>query len=45
MQVVINKCFSLKKFGEDPLVVFDKNERNVPLIPINDVTVPKARLL
>jgi len=44
MQVVI-KCFFLnseKKLAQDRLVVFKKN---VPLIPKNDVTEPKARLL
>jgi len=27
------------------LVVFEKNTKNAPLIPKNDVTEPKARLL
>jgi len=45
MQVVINKCFLLnleKNLVKIRLVVFAKN---VPLIPKNDVTVLKARLL
>jgi len=47
MQVVINKCFlnPKKNFGVDPLVVFEKNTKNVPLIPKNNITKPKARLL
>jgi len=45
MQVVINKCFLLnreKKLAQIRLVVFEKI---APLIPKNDVTEPKARLL
>jgi len=45
MQVVINKCFVLnreKNLAQIRLVVFEKN---APLIPKNDVTDPKARLL
>jgi len=45
MQVVMNKCFLLnpeKKLAQIRLVVFEKN---APLIPKNDVTEPKARLL
>jgi len=45
MQVVINKCFLLnpeKNLAQIRLVVF---EINAPLIPKNDVTEPKARLL
>jgi len=48
MQVVMNKCFLInpeKKFGADPLVVFEKNAKKHTLIPKNDVTEPKARLL
>jgi len=45
MQVVMNKCFLLnleKNLAQIRLVVFEKN---VPLIPKNDVTELKARLL
>jgi len=47
MQVVINKCFllnleTLKNFGADPSCHF---RENLPLIPKNDVTEPKASLL
>jgi len=45
MQVVMNKCFLLnpeKTLAQIRLVVFEKN---APLIPKNDVTEPKARLL
>jgi len=45
IQVVINKCFLLnpkKNLAQIRLVVFEKN---APLIPKNDVTEPKARLL
>jgi len=45
MQIVMNKCFLLhpeKKLAQIRLVVFEKN---APLIPKNDVTEPKARLL
>jgi len=48
MQVVINKCFLFnpkKNLAQIHLVVFEKNEKNAPLIPKNDVTEPKARLL
>jgi len=41
----MNKCFLLnseKRFGADPSCRFRKN---VHLIPKNDVTEPKARLL
>jgi len=41
----MNNCFLLnpeEKFGANPSVVFKINE---PLIPKNDVTDPKARLL
>jgi len=34
-----------KKFGVDPSCRFRKKCKNVPLIPKNDVTEPKARLL
>jgi len=36
---------SLKKMALIRLVVFEKNAKNAPLIPKNDVTEPKARLL
>jgi len=44
MQVVINKCFlnPENNLAQIRLVVFEKN---APLIPKNDVTKPKARLL
>jgi len=45
MQVVMNMCFpkSLKKnLAQIRFVVFEKNAKNVPLIPKNDVTEPKA---
>jgi len=45
MQVVINKCFVLnheKNLAQIHDVVFEKN---ASLIPKNDVTDPKARLL
>jgi len=46
MQVVMNKCFLLnlknKNLAQIRLVVFEKN---APLIPKNDITEPKARLL
>jgi len=49
MQVVRSKCFLLnpeKKFGADPSCRFQKKtQKNAPLIPKNDVTEPKARLL
>jgi len=48
MQVVTNKCILLnpeKDLAQIRLVVFKKNAKNPPLIPKNDVTVPKARLL
>jgi len=48
MQVVINNCFFLhpeKNLALIRLVVFEKNAKNGPLIPKNDVTEPKARLL
>jgi len=48
MQVVMNKCFLLnseKKFGTDPSCRFREKRKNLPLIPKNDVTDPKARLL
>jgi len=34
-----------KTFGADPSSRFEKNAKNAPLIPKNDVTEPKARLL
>jgi len=45
MQVVINKYFLLnleKNLAQIRLVVFEKNEKNAPLNPKNDVTEPKA---
>jgi len=45
MQVVINKCFIEKNLAKIRLVVIEKNVKNAPLIPKNDVTEPKARLL
>jgi len=46
----MNKCFLLnlekkKKLAQIRLVVFEKNAENTTLIPKNDVTEPKARLL
>jgi len=44
----INKCFLLnseKKIGVNLSFVFEKNAKNAPLIPKNDITKPKARLL
>jgi len=48
MQIVMNKCFLLipeKNLAQIRLVVFKKSAKNAPLIPKNDVTVPKARRL
>jgi len=48
MQVVMSKCFLLnseKTFGSVRLVVFEKNSKKHSLIPKNDVTELKARLL
>jgi len=47
MQIIINKCFLLnpEKVVQIRLVVFEKNEKTHTLIPKNDVTEPKARLL
>jgi len=48
MQIVMNKCFILnpwKKLVQIRLVVFEKQAKNASLIPKNDVTEPKARLL
>jgi len=47
MQVVINKCILLnsKKIWRKSVLSFKKNAKNAPLIPKNDVTDPKARLL
>jgi len=47
MQVVMNKCFLLnpeKNLAQIRLVIFEKDAKNAPLIPKNDVTEPKARL-
>jgi len=47
MQVVLNKCFVLNpeiKFGTDPSYRFRTQKRRT-LIPKNDVTEPKVRLL
>jgi len=44
----MNKCFLLnreKNLVQIRLVVFKKNAKNARLIPINDVTEPKTRLL
>jgi len=41
MQAVMNKCFLLnpeKNLAQIRLVVFEKNAKNAPLIPKNDVT-------
>jgi len=42
-----NKCLlnSEKKLAQIRLVVFEKNAKNTPLIPKNDVTKPKTRLV
>jgi len=48
MQVVMNKRFILnpeKNLAQIRLVVFEKNTKKRTLIPKNDVTEPKARLL
>jgi len=48
MQFVINKCFLLnpeKNLAQIRFVVFEKNAKNAPVIPKNDVTDPKARRL
>jgi len=48
MQVVMNKCFLLnpeKNLVQIRLVVFEKNAKNTPLIPKNDVSEPNARLV
>jgi len=48
MQVVINKCFLLnpeKKLAQIRFVGFWEKRKNASLIPKNDVTEPKARLL
>jgi len=48
IQVVINKCFLLnpeKKLAKILPGVFEKNAKNAPLIPKNDVTEQKSRLL
>jgi len=48
MQVAMNTCFLLnpeKKLAQIRLVVFKKNAKMHTLIPKNDVTEPKARLL
>jgi len=45
MQVVMNNCFLLspeKKMAQIRLVVFEKN---ASIIPKNDITDPKARLI
>jgi len=47
MQVVMNKYFLLnpeKKISHRS-ISFEKNAKNEPLIPKNDVTEPKARLI
>jgi len=48
MQVVMNKCFLPnpdKKFDAYPSFRFREKRKNLPLIPKNDVTEPKDRLL
>jgi len=48
MQVVMNMCFLLdpeKYLTQIRLVVVEKNAKKHTLIPKNDVTDPKARLL
>jgi len=47
MQVAMNKCFlnPEKKLVQIRLVVFEKYEKNAPLISRNDVTEPKSTLL
>jgi len=47
VEVVMNKCFlnPEKKLVQNRLVVFEKNAKHTLLIPKNDVTEPKARLL
>jgi len=48
MQVVMKKYILLnseKNLAQIYLVVFEKNTKSAPLIPKNDVTEPKARLL
>jgi len=47
MQVVMNKCFLLNPEKKKNLaqIRLDVFEKNAPLIPKNDVTEPKARLL
>jgi len=46
MQVVMNKCFLLnpekKNLAQIRFVVFEKNSKNAPLIPTNNITEPKA---
>jgi len=44
----MNKCFLLnpkKNLAQIRFVVFEKNAKNATLIPKNDITEPKARLL
>jgi len=44
----MNKCFLLnreKSSTQIRLVPFEKDAKNAPLIPKNDVTEPEARLL
>jgi len=48
MQAVMNKYFLLnseKNLAQIRLVVFEKNVKTNTLIPKNDITEPKARLL
>jgi len=47
MHVVMKKCFlnPEKNLAQIRHVVFEKIAKNAPLIPKNDVTEPKARLL
>jgi len=43
----MNKCFlpNPEKKAQIRLVVIEKNAKNAPLIPKNDITESKARLL
>jgi len=48
MQVIMNKCFLLnpkKSLAQIRLIVFEKNEKDAPLIPKHDVTEPNITRL
>jgi len=45
MQVVMNKCFLLNPEKIWHRFVLSFSRKNAPLIPKNDVTEPKARLI